>query len=176
MREKGAPDGLRSAAGQRALAGAAEVSTRGTIVMDEDTDMPCRRARIMIVEDEWTLAMDLAGQLEDAGYEILGPTPHPENAKAIMDCELVDGALLDIALGASSSYPIAEALMQRGIPFAFVSAYTTAALRPDFQKHLLISKPVGRALLVQTVEDLIGGGLSPTAVAEGDEGHISSLL
>jgi CheY-like chemotaxis protein len=137
--------------------------------MGEDNNVPCRRPRIMIVEDEWTLAMDLASQLEGAGYEILGPTPSSGNAKAIIDSELVDGAILDIALGASSSYPIAEALMQRGIPFAFVSACTRGALRPDFQKHLLVSKPVGRALLVQTVEDLICGGLTPSAVAEGDE-------
>lgn len=127
---------------------------------DDATGDLRRRPRIMLVEDDWLVAMDLADQLAEAGYEIVGPAPCIDRARALLETELVDAALLDIALDASSSYPAAEALMRSGIPFAFVTAQTARELRPDFQKHLLISKPVPRAVLVETVRDLLVGGLS----------------
>jgi CheY-like chemotaxis protein len=124
--------------------------------MSDDHTEVGRPARILLVEDHWLLAMDLAKQLEDFGYEIVGPAPCIEKAMSLIRHEFIDAGLLDINLENSSCYPAAVALMQRGIPFAFITSQSSVDLRPDFQKHLLVSKPVSSTALLEVVRNMIG--------------------
>lgn len=114
-----------------------------------------RPARILIVEDDATLAMDLASELECAGYDIVGPAHCLTRALELIKTSDFDAALLDIGLEQSTSYPAAEALMRRGVPFAFLSGYEARDMRPDFEKHALIDKPVAPAQLRRAVRSLV---------------------
>lgn len=125
------------------------------MVDGDDIVTGARPARILIVEDDAILASDLACELEGAGYDIVGPAHCLRAALELIGTSEIDAALLDIGLAQSTSYPAAEALMRRGVPFAFLSGYEAWDMRPDFEKHILIDKPVGPAQLRRAVRSLV---------------------
>jgi ActR/RegA family two-component response regulator len=79
--------------------------------------------RLLIVEDDYVIASDLARALEDRGVEVVGPAGSVEDAMELIDTAELDGAVLDISLGEEKSYPIADELAMRGVPFVFASGY-----------------------------------------------------
>ncbi|HEX2256845.1 MAG TPA: response regulator [Afifellaceae bacterium] len=107
--------------------------------------------RILIVEDEMMVSMMLQDMLEELGYETLGPATRLEEAVATATVSDISAAVLDINLNGKETYPVAEVLRRRGIPFVFATGYGaemvserfpgTPALQKPFQRHEL-----GRAL------------------------------
>lgn len=87
--------------------------------------MPSEMAgrRILVVEDEYLIAVNIEGSLEDLGCSVFGPVATIEDALAILGREPLDGVLLDANLKGVSSTPIAEELLARAIPFIVVSGY-----------------------------------------------------
>ena len=79
--------------------------------------------RILVVEDEFLIALDIAGVLEQAGLAVIGPAGTVGDALQAIEQEEVHGALLDAHLAGEPVGCIADALKARGIPFAFVSGY-----------------------------------------------------
>lgn len=79
--------------------------------------------RILIVEDEPIVAMCLEDALEALGCVPVGPVSRLEDGLMLARSETLDAAILDINLGGERSYPIAEALREREIPFVFASGY-----------------------------------------------------
>ena len=61
-------------------------------------------ARILVVEDEALIAMDLQALLEEAGYHVLGPANSSAAALALIDNDEPDVALLDVNLGRSDAF------------------------------------------------------------------------
>ncbi|MDT0684157.1 response regulator [Roseicyclus sp. F158] len=102
---------------------------------------------IMIVEDDWLIADDLAHTVKDIGYRALGPAHSVSAALDILGKGEVDAALLDVNLRGETSYPVADAMAEQGIPFAFLSGYTTDQLKPGFQDRPLLSKPLNPGAL-----------------------------
>lgn len=111
--------------------------------------------RVLLVEDQWLIAMDIAGQLEDGGYEIVGPASTLQNALALIEKERIDVGLLDVDLGGELSYPAAAAMNARGIAFAFLSGNTSAELDPAFRNQRLLSKPVGPQALIDALREML---------------------
>ena len=68
------------------------------------------KARILVVEDEALIAMDLQALLEEAGYCVLGPANTSEAALALIERDEPDVALLDVNLGRSDAFGVANAL------------------------------------------------------------------
>ena len=109
-------------------------------------------ARILVVEDEALIAMDLQALLEDAGYQVLGPANSSEAALAILDKEEPDVALLDVNLGRSDAFGVANALADRKTEVIFLTGHTAHKL-PQAHRHLpLVSKPYLPQVLLQAVE------------------------
>jgi CheY-like chemotaxis protein len=79
--------------------------------------------RILIVEDEFLVADDIAMVLEDFGCEVVGPVPTVAEAIAAITAETLDGVLLDANLDGISSAAVADVLVARGIPFVVVTGY-----------------------------------------------------
>ncbi|WP_306916366.1 response regulator [Rhizobium mesoamericanum] len=96
--------------------------------------------RILIVEDEFLIATDLAQTLRDEGYAIAGPVPSVREALMLIDEGAVAAAVLDIHLNDEHSYPVADQLAHRGIPFLFLTSYVKADLPERFKNRPLISK------------------------------------
>lgn len=103
---------------------------------------------VLVLEDAFLVALDLSDQLTDLGCDVIGPASSVKQALEIMDGVALDGAVLDVNLAGERSFPIAEVLASRGIPFLFLTGYDGATVFPDeFQQAPRLSKPVdGRAL------------------------------
>lgn len=79
--------------------------------------------RVLVVEDEYVIALDLASSLLELGVEVIGPAPSVEQALAVIreHADELDAAVLDINLGSETVYPVAEVLRERGVPFVFAT-------------------------------------------------------
>ncbi len=97
--------------------------------------------RILVVEDEFLIALDITGALEQGGLVVIGPLASVRDALATIERESVDGALLDANLGGESVGQVADALFARGVPFAFVSGYGREQLPAQHKGAPLIAKP-----------------------------------
>jgi CheY-like chemotaxis protein len=97
--------------------------------------------RILVVEDEFLIALDIAGALEQGGHIVIGPLASIGDAVAALQREPVDGALLDANLGGEPVGRLADLLRQRGVPFAFVSGYGREQLPAAHRGVPLVRKP-----------------------------------
>jgi CheY-like chemotaxis protein len=103
---------------------------------------PLRDRRILVVEDEYLIAMSLQDALENAGSVVVGPVPSVE--KAIKTIELdphIDAAIVDVNLGGVLAYPVADMLIARKIPFVFTSGYEDNVLRNRYAQVKNCPKP-----------------------------------
>jgi CheY-like chemotaxis protein len=101
-----------------------------------------RNRRILVVEDEYLVAMSLAEALEDAGSIVLGPVPSVDKALKKIESEPhIDGAVLDVNLGGVLAYPVADLLIARKIPFVFTSGYEDNLLRDRYSQVKNCAKP-----------------------------------
>ena len=92
--------------------------------------------RVLVVEDEMLIALQLEDMLADAGCIVVGPFARVADALAVAKAEIVDLALLDVNIAGEKSFPVAHVLEKRGVPFLFVTGYGQAALphdRPDWE-------------------------------------------
>jgi two-component system, response regulator PdtaR len=92
---------------------------------------PSRGPLVLVVEDEFLIAMDLERLLERHGFRVLGPAAMVAAALRLLDGEAPDVALLDVNLRGEMVTPVAEALRARGVPFVLASAYEGAQLTAE---------------------------------------------
>jgi CheY-like chemotaxis protein len=84
---------------------------------------------ILVVEDEYFIADDMAKVLERFGAKVIGPAPNQEKALALLfSAEKIDAAVLDINLRGSTVFPIADTLIEQGVPFVFATGYAPASV------------------------------------------------
>lgn len=110
--------------------------------------------RVIIVEDEPLLSMELESQLTARGCEIAGTAGTLEKAKALAERTECDVALLDLDLAGHSVVEVAAKLTQRNVPFAFVSGYGREALPEGFKDVIILRKPVNSGDLIAAIEQL----------------------
>ena len=114
------------------------------------------RRRIMIVEDEALVAMMVEDLLTEIGCEISGSFGAVDDALAwLRDAATpppaLDGAVLDVNIGGTLVFPVAERLRAAGIPFIFATGYA-ALPREGFEDVTVLSKPINPGLLRHAVE------------------------
>jgi DNA-binding response OmpR family regulator len=98
--------------------------------------------RILVVEDEPLVALQLQSTLEDEGYEVVGPAMTLAEGLRLAQSDKFDLALLDINLGTENSGPIALQLSDRRIPFVFSTGYTDSSTLPEqFRSIMRLQKP-----------------------------------
>ena len=107
--------------------------------------------RILVVEDEFLIALDIAGVLEDNGLVVIGPVSTAAEALNALTQQAIDGALLDANLGGQPVGAVADALRARKVPFAFVSGYGRERLPPRYREAPLVRKPFTGADLLAAV-------------------------
>jgi CheY-like chemotaxis protein len=79
--------------------------------------------RVLVIEDEFLIALDLRSILDDLGCVALGPAATVPEALRLLVTDPPDATLLDLNLGGASAAPVAEALTTGGMPFVIVTAY-----------------------------------------------------
>jgi PAS domain S-box-containing protein len=116
-----------------------------------------RRAvqRILVVEDEALLSMDIEASLVEAGYEVAGPAGTLEKARQVIAEEDFDAALVDANLAGRAVDDLVVSLTRRNIPFAFVTGYGRDALPRGFGGAALLSKPFTLEQLLEKVHSLL---------------------
>lgn len=97
--------------------------------------------RVFFVEDEMILAMGVERQLFDAGCDVVGPYGSLGKAMTAAQAGGFDMALLDIDLHGSETYPVADILAARGVPFVFMSGAERQALPVRFAGTEILNKP-----------------------------------
>lgn len=114
------------------------------------TGTPLAGRRILLVEDEYIVAFDLADALTELGAAIVGPTGSVAGALGLIARDpSIDSAVLDINLNGERVYPVAEALAARGVPFVFTSGYDIHVIPARFAGEPRCEKPVDRRLLLR---------------------------
>jgi hypothetical protein len=117
--------------------------------------------RVLVIEDEPLVALELESELAEAGAIVLGPVGTLEAAARLIEAEAIDAALLDANLGGRPVDALAAALAARGVPFAFASGYGPSGLPAGVRDRPLLGKPFGAAALLA----LVAGLLAPAAAA-----------
>jgi PAS domain S-box-containing protein len=108
-------------------------------------DVPALRdQRVLVVEDEAVVAMELARVLTAAGAQVVGPVGTIEEAMDLVDGASIDRALLDVNLGGRPVTPVARALSRRRIPFVYLTGYQ----EPDVDGGPVLRKPVAASALL----------------------------
>ncbi len=108
-------------------------------------DTPALRdQRVLVVEDEAVVAMELARVLTAAGAQVVGPAGTIEEAMDLLDGGRIDRALLDVNLGGRLVTPLAKALTRRHIPFVYLTGYQ----EPDVDDGPILRKPVAASALL----------------------------
>jgi CheY-like chemotaxis protein len=108
--------------------------------MDRDAHQPFTRRRLLIVEDELLIALELQHIVEQLGATVVGPAGSVEGALQLLSETTPDAALLDANLGEDRVTPVAQACRDRSIPFALVTGYG----RLELEESLLQSAPRAR--------------------------------
>lgn len=108
--------------------------------------------RVLLVEDSYFAAVDVQRKLEQLGCRVVGPVPSLREGLELASRESITAAILDINILGGSSAEIAELLLSRGVPFFFISGYTSPSCLPERLKNLTkVQKPVHAQVLAATV-------------------------
>ena len=91
--------------------------------------------RVLLVEDQMIVAMQIEDMLHAAGCEVVGPVGTLEAAIALAHAEVLDVAVLDVNLDGEKVYPAAEELQARGIPFILATGYGASTLPEKWRHH-----------------------------------------
>jgi DNA-binding NtrC family response regulator len=113
---------------------------------------------VLIVEDEFLIAIDLKLLPERRGWHVLGPAATVEEALGLLDDEFPAVAILDVTLRDGSVTRLAEALCERNVAFAVASAYSSPELiggavlagAPN------VGKPTEERRLVAVLKQIVG--------------------
>jgi CheY-like chemotaxis protein len=111
--------------------------------------------RVLVVEDEYFLADDMAKALHKLGADVVGPAPSRDVALALLEAEPVDLAVLDINLQGETVFPVAEALREQGVPFVFATVYQEASILPEYRDVPRWEKPFRPDDLAQALPKIV---------------------
>jgi CheY-like chemotaxis protein len=97
--------------------------------------------RVLVVEDEALISMLIEDMLGDIGCECVDVAASVEAAMESLGKGSPDFALLDINLNGKRSFPVADLLLSRDIPFVFLSGYDSRGLDSDYAGAKILQKP-----------------------------------
>jgi CheY-like chemotaxis protein len=100
-----------------------------------------RSLRILVVEDEMLVAMVAEAMLTGLGHTVVGPAMRLEEALDLARSAELDVAMLDVNLGRDKSFPAADVLRERGIPFYFATGYGLDGIIPEYRDRIVLQKP-----------------------------------
>jgi DNA-binding NtrC family response regulator len=117
--------------------------------------------KILIVEDEAPIALNLASAIQQAGGVVVGPVSSVEAAHAVMADHRLDGALLDIRLRNETSFPLADVLAVLHVPFVFVSGLSSALMPYTHRERPLFDKPYETDQVIEALVRLLRESAEP---------------
>ncbi|MFO1127739.1 MAG: PAS domain S-box protein [Rhodospirillales bacterium] len=129
---------------------------------DPETDPAASLAmpdgRILIVEDEPLIAMDLHRIVSQTGLDVSGPVGTLDRALDLAEDQTLTGAIVDVNLGPEASYPVADRLRRSGIPIIFITGYAAETLPGRFAGETVLQKPVEPPVLLAALRRALSRG------------------
>lgn len=130
--------------------------------------------KILLIEDEALIALQLKLDLEDDGHVVVGPFAQLSEALSAATDSEFDIALIDINLGADNSAPIAEILDRRRVPFAFTTGYNDLIfLPPLLREYPHLTKPYNPADVKDLVAKLQHQASERVAIARDESNQVA---
>ncbi|MBY0224740.1 MAG: response regulator [Hyphomicrobium sp.] len=100
---------------------------------------------VLVIEDEFMIAMDYAMYLEAMGARVVGPVSSVPQALDMLREQNIDAAVLDIDLQGTKAFMVADALIERRIGFVFASGYDDVVIPERFSAVIRCGKPAKAA-------------------------------
>lgn len=111
--------------------------------------------RVLVVEDEPMVSMMIEDMLRDRGYDVVGVALNLTSASQLASSLELDLAMLDVNLAGERSFPVAEILRQRQIPFIFATGYGSPGVDPAFAAVKVLRKPFVSADLERALNEAV---------------------
>lgn len=111
--------------------------------------------RILVVEDEYLIAIELKRWLVTAGAAVIGPVPSVDQALDLIEDDTPNGAILDVNLGDGDTvYAVADKLGALGVPYLFATGDVKLAETSVYRHRPRLEKPFVEAELVRALVEL----------------------
>jgi DNA-binding response OmpR family regulator len=123
--------------------------------------------RVLVVEDEFLVALALGDDLRDIGCIVLGPYHDLKSARGGLDGAAFDLAVLDVNLNGVEVFPLADELERRRVPFLFLTGYGALNLPERYRRRTRVAKPYQFEQLQAAMRGLLAS--PPTTVAPRDD-------
>ncbi len=117
-----------------------------------------KRCKALVVEDEPLVALLIEDHLRDLGVEDVVFAHSLEAGLRLARDVPCDFAVLDINLNGERSFPIADVMRQRDIPFLFSSGYGSRDLEERYADHPVLTKPYSAQAFQEAIRQLFGQG------------------
>jgi len=122
--------------------------------------------RILVVEDEFLVALHIEDTFRRLGYEIIGPVGDLPNAMRLAETETLSAAILDVHLQHGERvFPVIEILRRRRVPLVLTTAYRDTEIDPAYAREKLLRKPFDQTDLERCVVGMVGP--SSAEIGEG---------
>lgn len=105
--------------------------------------------RVLVVEDQYLVADEICHTVADLGGTVIGPVATVSAALQRIAETTPDLAMLDVDLNGERVYPVADALLRAGVPFAFTSGFDAAMMEAPFRHAPYLEKPIRMAALAR---------------------------
>ena len=107
-----------------------------------------RDRRILVAEDEYFIADEIAEALRAAGAVVVGPAATVPEAADLAAAGPLQGAVLDVNLNGTMIWPVADILVALGVPVLLATGYDAGVVPPAYAHLPRCEKPVtGRELI-----------------------------
>src|SRR5438128_133570 len=103
---------------------------------------------VLVVEDEYLVAMETTNLLRDHGATVIGPVPDAARARALVSERRPDCVLLDINLKGERAFDLAQHLLDHGLPVIFTTGYDATVLPESLQRSPHLQKPLDPRALI----------------------------
>jgi len=114
------------------------------------------RPTVLVVEDEFIIALDLSETVQDLGYQVEGPFAATENALEAIQDQLPDIAILDVYTADGEVFPVADALTSKGVPIIFHSGHVTPnEVRERYPDAIACSKPCPPSKMIDMMQQAV---------------------
>lgn len=116
------------------------------------TERPLHGLRVLVVEDDYFIAIEMCSALRAAGADVIGPARDLETGLAAIRTERIDCGVLDINLRGRMAFELATELRKRAIPAIFATGYDASMIPAELADVARLEKPVDLAALCRAIE------------------------
>jgi DNA-binding response OmpR family regulator len=111
-----------------------------------------RGLSILVVEDEYFIAMQIADAIKCRGGSVVGPVAGLKKARDLARQETIDGVILDLMLNGRTTLSFADELMSRSTPVILATGYAQSHIPERYSNLPQLTKPLREAALVRLIE------------------------